>query len=90
MGNTWQETTLYEFLGGTDGEVPTGGLLLDSQGNLYGTTLYGGTGSCTSGQLTGCGTVFKLTKTNGTWQKSTTYNFSGSADGAFPTGKLVS
>ena len=90
VGNSWQETTLYEFLGGTDGEVPTGGLLLDSHGNLYGITLYGGTGSCTSGQLSGCGTVFQLSKTNGAWQKSTVYNFTGIGDGAFPIGTLVS
>ncbi len=57
------ETVLYSFLGrlnnNTDGAVPNGGLLRDEQGNLYGTTQYGGSSSnCGS---YGCGTVFKIT-----------------------------
>ncbi|MBA3913198.1 MAG: hypothetical protein H0X25_04960 [Acidobacteriales bacterium] len=45
---------LYTFKGGLagDGEMPLSGLVLDPQGNLYGTTLGGGTG--------GDGTIFKL------------------------------
>src|SRR5208282_5794650 len=35
------QTVLYNFLGGTDGEDPNGGLLLDGAGNLYGTTNFG-------------------------------------------------
>jgi len=40
--NTWTYTLLYSFSGGTDGNSPTGSLVLDSAGNLYGTTNYGG------------------------------------------------
>ena len=40
-----------------DGVNPYGGLVLDSAGNLYGTTVYGGSGD---GCLSNCGTVFKL------------------------------
>ena len=48
---------LYTFTGGTDGQYPAS-LVLDSQGNLYGVALGGGTGTgCYYG---GCGTVFKL------------------------------
>ena len=47
------ETVLHGFAGGTDGINPQGGLLLDSQGNLYGTTYYGGTA--------GNGAVFEVT-----------------------------
>jgi hypothetical protein len=91
VGNTWQEITLYEFAGGTDGQVPRAGLLSDGHGNLYGTTQYGGTGSCPTGQFQpGCGTVFKLNKSSGSWQKTTIYNFTNGADGAFPNGTLVS
>jgi uncharacterized repeat protein (TIGR03803 family) len=53
------ETVLYSFCsksGCSDGNDPAGGLIADSSGNLYGTTILGGGGSCGSG----CGTVFKL------------------------------
>ncbi len=51
------ESVLYSFAGGaTDGSGPVGRLVIDSEGNLYGTTLFGG--NCVS--LGGCGTVFKI------------------------------
>src|SRR6202453_4249918 len=40
------ETVLYNFTGGADGGEPQAGVILDAQGNLYGTTLLGGTGDC--------------------------------------------
>jgi uncharacterized repeat protein (TIGR03803 family) len=46
------ETVLYDFTGGDDGAHPAGGVLRDKRGNLYGTTLAGGSG--------GQGTAFKL------------------------------
>jgi uncharacterized repeat protein (TIGR03803 family) len=51
-------SVLYTFTGGADGGTPYAGLVLDNQGNLYGTTVAGGAGlfDCP----TGCGTVFKL------------------------------
>jgi uncharacterized repeat protein (TIGR03803 family) len=54
-GGIWTETTLYAFQhkGGKDGHFPYGGLVFDSAGNLYGTTLSGGTD--------GLGTVFEIT-----------------------------
>jgi len=45
-------TLLHSFTG-ADGDYPIGGLILDANGNLYGTTVYGG--------RDGYGTVFKLT-----------------------------
>ncbi|MGA8535540.1 MAG: choice-of-anchor tandem repeat GloVer-containing protein [Candidatus Tumulicola sp.] len=51
------ESVLYTFTGGiNDGEVPYGGLVRDTTGNLYGTTVSGGPGPCNQG----CGVVFKL------------------------------
>ena len=47
---------LYSFRGATDGAGPSGGLLRDKAGNLYGTTSGGGSSSC----YEGCGTVFEL------------------------------
>lgn len=41
-GGGWTYTVLHEFTGGDDGDYPIGGLVLDAQGNLYGTTSGGG------------------------------------------------
>jgi uncharacterized repeat protein (TIGR03803 family) len=49
---TGKLTVLYSFTGGADGGNPWAGLLRDSDGNLYGTTYYGG--------ADGFGTVFKI------------------------------
>jgi uncharacterized repeat protein (TIGR03803 family) len=53
-----QKTVLHSF-SGHDGQLPNG-LTMDKSGNLYGTTLGGGTGSQCS-YYHGCGVVFKLT-----------------------------
>jgi len=73
---------LYSFQGGVDGSPYSGALVMDGAGNLYGTTYYGGTGSCNSG----CGTVFELVRpaNGGSWTKSTLYSFQGGTDGAIP------
>src|ERR1700693_112834 len=42
-GSAWTETVLYSFTGGSDGAFPYADLTFDDAGNLYGTTLYGGT-----------------------------------------------
>jgi uncharacterized repeat protein (TIGR03803 family) len=55
------ETVLYKFTGGADGEFPSAGLVRDAAGNLYGTTQYGGPVTTTCG--IGCGTIFKLDTT---------------------------
>jgi uncharacterized repeat protein (TIGR03803 family) len=68
------ETVLYSFLDSTDGGVPEAGLIRDSAGNLYGTTLLGGTASQ--------GTVFKLDP-SGT--ETVLYSFTGGADGGSPS-----
>ena len=73
-----QETVLHSFTGGVDGAHPVAGLVRDPAGNLYGTTLNGGT----SNQ----GTVFKVTKTG---VETVLYSFSGGSDGGQPYGALV-
>ena len=50
----WKETVLHSFGGTEDGTEPVGGLVFDTAGNLYGTTVYGGTG--------GDGTLFEVTR----------------------------
>jgi len=54
----WMYQSIYDFTGGSDGGAPTGPLILDPNGNIYGTTFYGGTGHCSSA---GCGVVFEIT-----------------------------
>jgi uncharacterized repeat protein (TIGR03803 family) len=81
-GGAWTETVLYSFQGGTDGSLPFSGLIADPAGNLYGTTLAGGS-VCAI-----CGTVFKLSKHGGVWSETVLYNF-GFSDGANPFGKLL-
>ena len=61
LDTTGTETVLYRFTGGTDGGFPNA-VLLDSAGNLYGSTSYGGVQSygCPY-NYPGCGVLFKLT-----------------------------
>jgi uncharacterized repeat protein (TIGR03803 family) len=71
-----REVQIHEFGFGTDGGQPIGGVVLDSAGNLYGSTSLGGT--------YGNGTVFKETRSGSTWTESSIYNFTGGKDGASP------
>jgi len=52
-------TVLYAFTNGSDGGQPSGEMIEDSVGNLFGTTNRGGTGDC-SGKGMGCGVVFEI------------------------------
>ncbi|HTA23753.1 MAG TPA: choice-of-anchor tandem repeat GloVer-containing protein [Terriglobales bacterium] len=77
-------TTLLSFAG-PDGFAPMGGLIQATDGNLYGTTIGGGTGAC--GRNGGCGTIFKITLKG---ELSTLYNFDEFLNGAYgPTAGLV-
>lgn len=82
---------LYSFKGGNDGNFPSGALLFDGAGNLYGTTVNGGTsGSCLYGEGTGCGIAFELTpQQNGKWTENVIHRFQGGSDGANPNGSLI-
>jgi uncharacterized repeat protein (TIGR03803 family) len=82
----WTETILYRFTGGSDGGVPSGPVVFDGAGNLYGTTYNGGV---TCGPGYSCGVVFKLTRSGSSWTESVLHAFSGSPDGANPGGALV-
>ena len=86
-GGKWKETVLYSFTGGSDGKNPYGGVTLDSKGDLYGTTVAGGSGGTCSGD--GCGVVFLLSKAGKKWVETVMYNFTGGADGFGPGGAVV-
>jgi uncharacterized repeat protein (TIGR03803 family) len=77
------EKVIHNFTGGSDGTAPEGALIIDSKGNLYGTTSEGGTA--------GSGTVFELSPgPNGTWTERVVYAFSGSSsDGGLPFAGLI-
>jgi uncharacterized repeat protein (TIGR03803 family) len=75
---SWTESVIYKFKGGSDGAFPSGSLIFDAAGNLYGTTTGGGMGS---------GTVFELSPAqDGTWTERVIYSFDGDAQGGNPTG----
>lgn len=79
----WSETVLYSFQGGpSDGANPIAGIVLDSLGNVYGTTAQGGSA--------GMGTVFMLTpQSNGTWKETVLHSFQGGNDAAAPNSSLT-
>jgi uncharacterized repeat protein (TIGR03803 family) len=62
LDTTGKETVLYSF-SGKDGAYPYGTLVRDKEGNLYGTTEYGGDLHCDKYQGFGCGVVFKIDTT---------------------------
>jgi uncharacterized repeat protein (TIGR03803 family) len=72
------ETVLHTFAGGSDGQNPEGGLLLDKSGNLYGTTTAGGT--------YGAGTIFKITSAG---EETVLHSFGGAKDGSAPQAGLT-
>ena len=77
----WKETLLHSFQG-TDGSQPTGGLVLDAEGNLYGTTAEGGKNAS--------GTVFKLAPAaSGPWKETILYDFPLFKNGGGPASTLV-
>jgi uncharacterized repeat protein (TIGR03803 family) len=79
------EHILYDFRNALAGIDPTAPLLVDTAGVVYGTTSQGGTGTgpeCLGG---GCGTIFTLTPSATGYTQNVLYNFTGYADGAFPS-----
>ena len=82
----WLDTPLYKFSGGSDGANPySGDIIFDQAGNIYGTTFNGGsTTNCASG----CGVVYELVHTNGTWTENVLYAFNG-PDGSHPWAGLT-
>jgi uncharacterized repeat protein (TIGR03803 family) len=83
LGGSWTEQVLYGFDGNPldpGGSDPLAGLIFDAAGNLYGTTLYGGTYDNCDGM--GCGTVFELTPAGGGgWTEHVLHSFGDGADG---------
>ncbi len=76
------ERAIHTFAGEPDGQEPYTTLVFDKAGNLYGTTIYGGTFNQ--------GSIFKLTPSGFSWTETILYSFgTTSADGIYPKGALV-
>jgi uncharacterized repeat protein (TIGR03803 family) len=77
--------------GGIEGSHPSAGLIFDSAGNLYGTTVFGGAGNCLSGDYyVGCGIVFELSPAaGGSWDEKILQTFTGGENGEAPGAALV-
>jgi uncharacterized repeat protein (TIGR03803 family) len=77
---SYSESILYEFgaSGSGDGNNPYGGLAMDSNGNLYGAALNGGSSNL--------GAFYKLTKHGKIWKETILHSFVGANDGGQPTG----
>jgi uncharacterized repeat protein (TIGR03803 family) len=78
-----KETVLHQLGTGTDGKAAYGRVISDAEGNLYGTTAFGGT--------SGAGIVFELTKPGvpGSWTETILYNFTGGNDGSQPWAGVI-
>jgi uncharacterized repeat protein (TIGR03803 family) len=97
VGGAWTENTLFSFYGvAGDGRNPVANVIFDKAGDLYGTTLYGGTGASSSScYYSGCGTVFELSppaSEGGDWTETIVHSFPPPAirskDGSEPSSGL--
>lgn len=66
LGGGWNESTLYQFTGGSDGRDPQSTLIFDAAGNLYGM---------------GTNMAFELSPTSGGWAEAVIHSFTGGKDG---------
>jgi uncharacterized repeat protein (TIGR03803 family) len=77
-----QERVLYSFGNSTDAADPTGDLIFDAAGNVYGTSVYGG--------AYGGGAVFELTpRASGLWTEKVLHSFGNGTDGANPRSGVI-
>ncbi len=79
---SWTETIVYEFSDANDGEYPSGGVIVDQAGNLYGTAPQTGFGS-------EAGSIFQLTPSGSGWKFNLLYDFSNGSDGGYPVAGLI-
>lgn len=80
-------TILHQFTGRlgsiNDGAAPDSGVAV-VDGDIYGTTLAGGSGGCGSVPPTGCGTIFKLTPSSGGYTETIIHKFDPTSGGIAP------
>ena len=78
VSTTGKETVVHSFTGGANGAYPYAGVIMDTKGNLYGTTSEIGS--------SGYGTVFKVSTTG---KETVLHNFTGGAHGAYPYAGVI-
>ena len=92
-GDPWTETVLHIFKGKSgDGNTPVGSVIIDSSGNLYGTTGYGGTGNCSPGREGRMRHSIRASppaQKGGAWTETVLYSFPTAKQGYLPNGNLV-
>lgn len=90
ISSSGQFSVLHSF-GGADGANPVARLTRGSNGALYGTTSAGGQSPSCPGQdyQQGCGTVFEMTNSGGTWSETVLYNFAGGSKSFSPIGYVT-
>lgn len=82
IGGSFTENVLYAFHNNGDGDLPLGGVVFDSSGDLFGVTEYGATH----------GVVYELSPSLGGWVQRVLHSFQGTnhgADGDYPFGGLI-
>jgi uncharacterized repeat protein (TIGR03803 family) len=78
---SWTQKVLHKFGDAFDGFDPeSADIAFDPQGNIYGTTLYGGSTA---------GVVYELQRSGNTWTENILYSFLGQPDGQIPAGGVI-
>ena len=94
-GRGWTFSTLHSFTNWNEGLFPFSDLVIDGAGNLYGALQQGGSSKPSRLGGNGCGTVFGLSPSGGSWQFSLLHTFQGikegakAGDGIYPWGALA-
>jgi uncharacterized repeat protein (TIGR03803 family) len=78
---TWTYNIIHSFGAPDDGAHPQAPLVFDNAGNLYGTTIQGGTA--------GLGSAFRMTPSPSGWNETVLWSFLGAPDGYYPIGEVV-
>ena len=75
------ESVIYSFTGGSDAVNPAAAVTFDAQGNLYGTTSFGG--------ANGVGAIYEVSPSDSGWTETVLYSFQGLNDGQNPLGGVI-
>ncbi len=80
----WAQKVIHQFIVYPDGSQPcSADITFDPQGNLYGSTCYGGDGSKAAGM------VYELQPSGNAWTEDIVYQFQGQPDGETPGGGVI-
>ena len=81
---SWTQKVIHQFMAYPDGSQPcSADITFDPQGNLYGSTCYGGDPNKADGM------VYELRRSGNTWTENIVYSFQGPPDGELPGGGVI-